>query len=155
MIVFNQELWFRIRMGQSLISTNQVQSNRIKLSDNPYDKTRPLGIVDHDSYWYIPFTVQQPFSGIETKAPTIEEYNDCTKMIYVTSDNRWVPSGIQLPHHSLVIGDIECSHPEKYTDKSEYDVLIGSISIFILQDLRKVYQMRRIQSRKLLQRASI
>ena len=45
----------------------------------------------------------------------------------MTSDNKWDPSDIQLPHHSLVIGALECSHPEKYTDNPKYDVLTGSI----------------------------
>ena len=35
---------------------------------------------------------------------------------------------IQPPHHSSVIGALECNHPEKYTDNSEYDVLTGRIS---------------------------
>ena len=35
---------------------------------------------------------------------------------------------IQLTHHSLVIGYIECSHPDKYTNNSEYNILTGSIS---------------------------
>ena len=44
------------------------------------------------------------------------------------SDNRWDPLDIQLPHHSSVIGALECNHPEKYTDNSKYGVLTGSIS---------------------------
>ena len=46
----------------------------------------------------------------------------------MSSENQWYPSDIQLPHHSSVIGALECNHPEKYTDNSEYDVLTGSIS---------------------------
>ena len=46
----------------------------------------------------------------------------------MTPDNIWDPSDIQLPHQSSVIGDLECNHPDKYTDNSEYDVLTGSIS---------------------------
>ena len=46
----------------------------------------------------------------------------------MTSDNIWNPSDIQLPHHSSVIVSLECSHPEKYTDNSEYDVLTGKNS---------------------------
>ena len=59
-------------MGESLIANKQVLSHGIKLSDDPYDKNRPLGIVNHESYWYIPFTVQQYFDGVETRPPTIE-----------------------------------------------------------------------------------
>ena len=70
--VFNQALCFGSIMGKSLIYTNQVLSHGIQPSDDPYDQNRPLGIVDHDSYWYIPFTVNQYFSGIETRAPTIK-----------------------------------------------------------------------------------
>ena len=73
MLVFNQALWFGISMGQSLISTNQFRSHGIQLSDNPYDQNKPLGIVDLDSDWYVPFTVQQYFAGVETRALTIEE----------------------------------------------------------------------------------
>ena len=87
LLVFNQALWFVSIMGQSLIANYQVLSHRKQLSDDPYDQNRPLGIGDHDLYWYVPFTVQQYFSGVETRALTIKEYNDCTNIIYMTSDN--------------------------------------------------------------------
>ena len=112
MFVFNQALWFGSSMGQSLIANNQFLSRVIQLSENPYDKNSPLGIVDHDSYWYLPFTLQQSSVGVETRSTKIKEYNDCTNILYMTSDNRWDPSYIQIPHHSLVIGAIECSHSE-------------------------------------------
>ena len=60
-------------------------------------------------------------------APTIKEYNDLPNIIYMTSDNIWDPSDIQLPHHASVIGPLKCNHPEKYTDNSEYYVLTGRI----------------------------
>ena len=72
MLVFNQALWFGISMGKSLMVNNQVRSHVIQLSENPYDQNRPLGIVDHDSDYNIPFTVQQYFSGVEKRALTIE-----------------------------------------------------------------------------------
>ena len=93
-------------MGKFLIATNQVCSHGTHLSDDTYDENRPLGIVDHDSDWYTPFTVKQHFSGVETRAPTIKEYNDCPNIIYITSDNRFYPPDIQLPHHFLVIGAV-------------------------------------------------
>ena len=71
MLVFNQSLWFGGIMGQSLIATTRVFSNGIKLSENSNDQKRSLGIVDNDSDWYIPFTVQQYFSVVETRATTI------------------------------------------------------------------------------------
>ena len=72
--------------------------------------------------------MQKSFSEIETTAPTIEEYNDCPNIIYMTPDNKWDPPDIQLPHKSSVSAALEFSHPDKYTDNSEYDVLTGSIS---------------------------
>ena len=42
----------------------------------PMIKNRPPGIAEHDSDWYITFTVNQYCFGVETKAPTIKEYND-------------------------------------------------------------------------------
>ena len=48
----------------------------------------PLVTVKDDSDWYIPFTGKQYVSGVETREPTIKEYNDCTNIIYMTSDNR-------------------------------------------------------------------
>ena len=88
MLVFNQSLWFGISMEQSLITNNQVRSHGVQLSDDPYDQKSPLGIVNHDSDWYITFTVQQSFIGLETRAPTIEEYNNFPNIIYMTSHNR-------------------------------------------------------------------
>ena len=127
-LVFNKALWFGSSMVKSLIGANQVRSHVIKLSDDPYDQNRPLGIVYYDSDWYVPFTVKQYFSGVETRAPNIEEYIDCTNIIYMTSDNIWYPLDIQIPHHSSFIGSLECNHPDKCTDNSEYDLLTGSIS---------------------------
>ena len=46
----------------------------------------------------------------------------------MTSDSICYPSDIQIPHHSLFIGDPECNRPEKCTDNSKYDVLTGTIS---------------------------
>ena len=60
-------------------------------------------------------------------SPTIYEYNDFPNIIYMTSDNRWDPSNIQLTHHSSVIGTLKCSHSDKYTDNSEYDIITGSV----------------------------
>ena len=91
LLVFNKTLWFVSIMVKSFIATNRVCSHGIQLSDDPYDQNRPLGIVDNDSYWYIPFTVKKSVSGVETREPTIEEYNDCPNIIYMTSDNRWNP----------------------------------------------------------------
>ena len=87
--VFNQALCFGSIMGKSLIYTNQVRSQGVQLSDDPHDENRPLGIFDHDLDWYIPFTVQQHFAGVETRSPTIKEYNNCPNIIYMTSGNRW------------------------------------------------------------------
>ena len=116
-------------MGQFLIATNQVRAHGIQLLDDLYDQNRLLGIVDQYYDWYIPFTVQPYFAVIKTRAPPIKEYTDCPNIIYMTSDNRWDPLDIQISHHSLVIGALKCSHPEKHTDNSEYDVLTGIISI--------------------------
>ena len=44
------------------------------------------------------------------------------------SDKIRDPSDIQLLPQSLFIEALECSHPEKYTDNSEYDVFTGRIS---------------------------
>ena len=100
---------------------------KYKSQTTPLIKKRLLGIVNHESNWHIPFNVQQSFYGVETRAPTIEEYNDFTNIIYMTSDNRWDPSNIQLTHHSSVIGTLKCSHSDKYTDNSEYDIMTGSV----------------------------
>ena len=61
MLLFNKALWFGNTMGQSLIDNNQVRSHGVQISDDPYAQNRPLGIVNHESYWCIPFTVQQSF----------------------------------------------------------------------------------------------
>ena len=72
MLIFNQALLFGSSTEQYLISNNKLCSQGIQLSENTYDQNRPLGIVDHESDWYITFTVQQSFSGLEIRATTIE-----------------------------------------------------------------------------------
>ena len=87
-LVFNQALWFGRSMGKSLVATNQVRSYGVQLSNDTYDQNSPPGIVYRDSDWYISFTVQQYFSVVEPRAPTIEEYNDCPNIMYMTSDEK-------------------------------------------------------------------
>ena len=57
---------------------------------NPHDQNRPLGIVDHKSDGYIPFTVQQYFDGVKIRAPTIEEYNDCPNRVIPDPDGIFI-----------------------------------------------------------------
>ena len=73
MLVFDKVLWFGSSMGQTLISTTQVLSHGTQISYDPYDQNRPLGISIHNSDWYIYFNVQQYFSVVETRAPTIDD----------------------------------------------------------------------------------
>ena len=58
-------------------------------------------------------------------------------MIYIPSDNTWNSSSRHLPHHSPVIISIECNYPSKYTDKSEYDIMIISIFKMYVTELAK------------------
>ena len=85
-LVFNQLLWFGTSMRKYLIDTKQVLSHGIQRSDDPYHQNSILGIVNYESDWYIPFIVQQYFTGLETRTPIIEEYNDFPDVIYITSD---------------------------------------------------------------------
>ena len=71
MLVFNKTLFFGSSIERYLIANNQVLSHGVQLSDDTYDQNRPLGIVDCESDWYKPFTLQQYFSAVETRAPTI------------------------------------------------------------------------------------
>ena len=139
-------------MRKYLIDTKQVLSHGIQRSDDPYHQNSILGIVNYESDWYIPFIVQQYFTGLETRTPIIEEYNDFPDVIYITSDKKWDSSDIQIPHYLSVIVVFECSQPDKYTDNSENDVLTDSISSIYITILAEGLSDKRLQYWQFLQR---
>jgi hypothetical protein len=89
LLEFQECLWMLEQLEHILINPNQIQSFGIPLSDDPYDKGRPLGFVDPVSNQYIPFKVQGNILCMTTRTPTEEEVELCQRRIQLTSNAPW------------------------------------------------------------------
>ena len=87
-----------------MICPNQVRSHGFALEDDPYDKNRRIGIGDPESEYdtpmhFIPFQMVGSIAGTTTRCPSMEEFQNCRKKWRLTSDARWDPNNMELPHH--------------------------------------------------------
>ena len=91
-LVFGQGLWFGDRMPhKSLINPNQCRSYGISFCDDPRDPHRQLGIYDPVTDTNIPMRMNGSFASMDTRCPTEEELETCTK-IYLSDEEHWNPS---------------------------------------------------------------
>lgn len=94
-LIFNEVLYFGSMMDHSLINPNQCRAFEISISDNPYDKSRVLGI-DHDDV-FVPFETKGSKVCFKTSVPTDYQLNNCPHII-MTDDKEWDPQGIDMGH---------------------------------------------------------
>ena len=90
---FNEVLWFGTQMDHSLINPNQIRVTGIPLSDNPFDKTKELGIESDQCL--IPFNCDGTTIFFNTQVPTNEEI-ECCEHITMTEETEWNPSTVRL-----------------------------------------------------------
>jgi hypothetical protein len=92
-LVFHEVLWFGTTMDHSLINPNQIRMMGTSVSDDPFDNTRKLGI-SHDKL-FIPFSTDGTTVYFDTRVPTYQEMNECTRVV-MTGDTEWDPSSVRL-----------------------------------------------------------
>jgi len=92
-LVFNEVLWFGNSMDHSLINPNQIRITGIPLSDNPFDKSKELGI--DTTSCFVPFKTAGTTIFFESRVPSHEEIMSCTH-INMTLDSEWDPSVVRL-----------------------------------------------------------
>ena len=121
-LVFNEALYYGLKMDHSLINPNQVRSYGIDLWDNPFDQARGLRIDVNDELTIPMHTVGTKIM-FETRSPTDVELRTCHH-ITMTSPTTWNPERVSL-------GETH-SRPELYgpayrigrvttTDRYEYE----------------------------------
>ena len=92
-LVFNEVLWFGTTMDHSLINPNQMRMTGTSVSDDPFDSTRKFGI-NHEKL-FIPFSTDGTCVYFDTRVPTEQERNECTRIV-MTGDTEWDPSSVRL-----------------------------------------------------------
>jgi hypothetical protein len=96
-------------MNHSLINPNQLQSYRVTVHDNPYerDPSRAIGIEINDND-RLPFHSQGSTIFFNTRYPDDDEMETYPHVV-LTSDTRWDPEGLIMPggldESGLPIGD--------------------------------------------------
>jgi len=127
-LVFHQTLWFGQALMTSLICPQQVRSYGLSFCDDPYDPNRQIGIHDHETETFIPFTVENSMVGVTTRRPTLTEYETCRHVI-MTSDQPWDPSSQRLPHnHPRQISTITSRAQRLFDYPSEFELVMNSCS---------------------------
>ena len=87
-LVFHQGLWFGNKLPNSLINPNQCRVHGIEISDNPFDKAKPLGIRDETQEIHIPMAFGNSFVSLKTRAPSMDEIKN-NRVIEMTSEASW------------------------------------------------------------------
>ena len=130
-LVIHEALYYGQKLSHSLINPNPPRHNGIDYWDNPFDKTRPMGI-DIDGGPFIPLELHGTKSLFSTRAPSNKELNECPH-IHLTSINQWNPQTVQLgqlcstpdtpvlDHDSKILQDIEPSLVMLKELKTVYD----------------------------------
>ena len=91
-LVFNEVIWFGMRMYHSLINPNQIQMIGISVSDELFDENRKLGI----SYkkFFIPFQNYGTTVYFYLRAPTQHKTMEWNHII-TTVETEWDPQLVQ------------------------------------------------------------
>ena len=93
-LVFHESLYYGTKLNHSLINPNQVRHNGIDYWDNPFDKSRKVGI-DIDRGPIIPLRYIGTKLIFSSRAPTSRELSEC-EHINMTSTHQWNPESVLL-----------------------------------------------------------
>ena len=93
-LIFNEALYYGLKLDHSLLNPNQIRHNGIDLWDNPFDKSKKLAI-DVDQGPLIPLTFSGTKLHFTSRTPTDNELSTC-QHIHMTDKKPWDPATIQL-----------------------------------------------------------
>jgi hypothetical protein len=141
-LVFNEALYYGIKLDHSLINPNQVHSYGIGFSDNPFDHERGLRIDVNDEL-QIPMQSRGTKIQFTSRTPTTKELQECPHVV-MTSPTSWNPqkvslsSATTLPTESLPTSRI--SHMSRvglvtiyeYLDPTSDEALLHSINTSLI-----------------------
>ena len=96
LLVFNEALWMGDRLHHTLINSNQLQSYRVDVQDNPFAK-EDLAIIADDHI--IPLDTQGTTIFCDMRSPTEVELQQLPRVI-LTSAINWDPQKVQFPSHN-------------------------------------------------------
>jgi len=112
-LIVHQGLWFGSKLERSLINSNQIRHNGIRLCDDPFDPHRALGIeVIAENNLFIPMYMDGSTATFDTCCPSDEELKTLPHVI-LTSEQVWNP-GLNL-------------FPKYHRDEVERQILSGEI----------------------------
>lgn len=95
-LVINEALYFGNEMNHSLINPNQIRSNRIDVSDNPYDRDKDFGIT-HDEC-FIPFVAEGSTVYFDSFVPSDVQL-ETLRHIELTSSDEWDPTNVDMQRY--------------------------------------------------------
>ena len=131
-LIVNEALYYGTRLDHSLFNPNQIRDFDIPVWDNPYDKSKSLGIEARQLH--IPLTSQGTKVLFNTRVPTNAELNDCPQ-IDLTSKKPWEPSKITL-------GQVTSTKAKSVEDpRSNSSELIGLDPVLAMDEWRIVEQI--------------
>jgi hypothetical protein len=93
-LVFNEALYYGIKLDHSLINPNQVLSYGIGFWDNPVDHTRGL-MIDVNDKLKIPMQSRGTKIQFSTRTPTTRELQECPHIV-MTSPTPWNPQEVSM-----------------------------------------------------------
>jgi hypothetical protein len=105
LLIFNESLYYGMKLDHSLWNPNQIRANGIPLWDNPYDKSKDLSI---EILQGISISLRTRGTKIlqETRSPTEYELQTCLQ-IEMTSPHPWDPGTVTLGAVSTTLGNNE------------------------------------------------
>ena len=118
LLIFNESLYYGMRLDHSLWNPNQIRANGVPLWDNPYDKTRELNIEILEDI-NIPLHTRGTKVLNATRSPTEHELQTCIQ-IEMTSPHPWEPGTVTLGAVSTI--------PQEYNAPKPDDDLVYSVN---------------------------
>jgi hypothetical protein len=79
LLIFNEALYYGVKLDHSLINPNQIRSYGIDFWDNPFDKQRGLSIDINDELT-IPMYSKGTKIQFTMRTPTQDELRDCPRI---------------------------------------------------------------------------
>ena len=142
-LIVNEALHFGPSMDHSLINPNQIRHFGIPVSDNPYDRSKQLGI-DHEQV-FIPFLTEGSAVYFETHVPSDEDLESYPHVVLTDDETEWDPMGVKMAgdrpygdNDEVVVQQVKRENNKRRRATHydcESDLVLGSISESFVPDL--------------------
>ena len=117
-LVFHEALYYGNKLDHSLINPNQLRKYGVEVNDNPYDRSKSLGIIANDEV-LIRMHTHGTKLQFETRVPTTQELNECLK-IDMTSSIPWEPSQVCIQEVNRPVNAISSVTYDEFVGKHKY-----------------------------------